>query len=99
MDISEFDEFFDDENETENLNQAQLTNSENLKELKKKLKTYKIPFKFYDFISAFSPLRIAAYIFLILAFFMLLRHNIFEPFSFLAGLSILPLIALFFSKK
>ena len=71
-------------------------NSKNPKEILKnsKEKKLKIPFKFYDFLSAFSPLRIAAYFLLILAFFLLLRHGLFEPLSFLAGLSIMPISTL-----
>ncbi len=102
-DIKDFDEFFDDEeqdleNSAVNFlkNSENSENSKNPKEILKnsKEKKLKIPFKFYDFLSAFSPLRIAAYFLLILAFFLLLRHGLFEPLSFLAGLSIMPISTL-----
>ena len=50
----------------------------------------KIPFSAYEFIGAFGPLRLAGYALLILCFFGLLKNNLFEPISFLAGVAIMP---------
>lgn len=54
----------------------------------------KIPFSAYEFIGAFGPLRLAGYAFLVLCFFGLLKNNLFEPISFLAGVAIMPFGAL-----
>ena len=56
-------------------------------------KTAKKPAKFrkIDILGAFKPLRLLSYLVLILAFFVLLRHEIFEPIAFLAGLALMPL--------
>lgn len=54
----------------------------------------KIPFSAYEFIGAFGPLRLAGYALLILCFFGLLKNNLFEPISFLAGVAIMPFGAL-----
>ena len=89
-------QFSENSKNSENSNPAD-NEAKNLKNLKKNLKKAKVPFKFYDIISAFSPLRITAYLVLILAFFMLLRRGLFEPISFLAGLAIMPIISLFAS--
>lgn len=47
-------------------------------------------FKKVDIVGAFKPYRLIGYITLILAFFMLLRKDLFEPFSFLIGLAVMP---------
>ncbi|AJB45751.1 hypothetical protein CFTD6683_06575 [Campylobacter fetus subsp. testudinum] len=70
--------FFDDNEEDDN--------DLDIKEIKKKAK-----FKKMDIIGAFKPYRLLGYITLILAFFMLLRRELFEPFSFLLGLVLMPL--------
>lgn len=54
----------------------------------------KIPFSAYEFIGAFGPLRLASYALLVLCFFGLLKNNLFEPISFLAGVAIMPFGAL-----
>lgn len=54
----------------------------------------KIPFSAYEFIGAFGPLRLAGYALLVLCFFGLLKNNLFEPISFLAGVAIMPFGAL-----
>lgn len=90
-DISTFDEIFDDDENDKN-SRIPNQNQQNQKE-----KTPKIPFRFYEFGSLFSPLRLFGYIVLIIAFFVLLKKELFEPLSFLAGLAIMPLSALFSS--
>lgn len=88
-DIKDFDEVFDDESDEP---------SEKIKEeqnkAKAELKKSKIPLRFYDFASVFTPLRLLSYAFLVLVFLYLQSHLLFEPFSFLAGLGIMPLCAL-----
>lgn len=54
----------------------------------------KIPFSAYEFIGAFGSLRLAGYALLVLCFFGLLKNNLFEPISFLAGVAIMPFGAL-----
>ncbi|WP_419249790.1 hypothetical protein [Campylobacter fetus] len=73
--------FFDDNEENE-----EDDNDLDIKEIKKKAK-----FKKMDIVGAFKPYRLLGYITLILAFFMLLRRELFEPFSFLLGLVLMPL--------
>ena len=58
-------------------------------------KTPKIPLRLYEFGSVFSPLRLLGYVLLILAFFILLKKELFEPLSFLAGIAVMPISALF----
>ena len=58
-------------------------------------KTPKIPLRLYEFGSLFSPLRLLGYVLLILAFFILLKKELFEPLSFLAGIAVMPISALF----
>ena len=91
-DISAFDDVFDDENsripsqdEVANLENSRIPNE----------KTPKIPLRLYEFGSVFSPLRLLGYILLILAFFILLKKELFEPLSFLAGIAVMPISALF----
>ena len=91
-DISAFDDIFDDENsripsqdEVANLENSRIPNE----------KTPKIPLRLYEFGSVFSPLRLLGYVLLILAFFILLKKELFEPLSFLAGIAVMPISALF----
>ena len=91
-DISVFDDVFDDENsripsqdEVAKLGNSRIPNE----------KTPKIPLRLYEFGSVFSPLRLLGYVLLILAFFILLKKELFEPLSFLAGIAVMPISALF----
>ena len=91
-DISAFDDVFDDENskipsqdEVAKLENSRIPNE----------KTPKIPLRLYEFGSVFSPLRLLGYVLLILAFFILLKKELFEPLSFLAGIAVMPISALF----
>ena len=74
-----------DENEAKNARNSRIPNE----------KTPKIPLRFYEFGSVFSPLRLLGYVLLILAFFILLKKELFEPLSFLAGIAVMPISALF----
>ena len=74
-----------DENEAKNARNSRISNE----------KTPKIPLRLYEFGSLFSPLRLLAYVLLILAFFILLKKELFEPLSFLAGIAVMPISALF----
>ena len=73
------------ENEAKNARNSRIPNE----------KTPKIPLRLYEFGSLFSPLRLLGYILLILAFFILLKKELFEPLSFLAGIAVMPISALF----
>lgn len=73
------------ENEAKNARNSRISNE----------KTPKIPLRLYEFGSVFSPLRLLAYVLLILAFFILLKKELFEPLSFLAGIAVMPISALF----
>ena len=73
------------ENEAKNARNSRIPNE----------KTPKIPLRFYEFGSVFSPLRLLGYVLLILAFFILLKKELFEPLSFLAGIAVMPISALF----
>ena len=91
-DISAFDDIFDDENsripsqdEVAKLGNSRIPNE----------KTPKIPLRLYEFGSVLSPLRLLGYVLLILAFFILLKKELFEPLSFLAGIAVMPISALF----
>ena len=91
-DISAFDDVFEDENsripsqdEVAKLGNSRIPNE----------KTPKIPLRLYEFGSVFSPLRLLGYVLLILAFFILLKKELFEPLSFLAGIAVMPISALF----
>ena len=91
-DISAFDDVFEDENsripsqdEVAKLGNSRIPNE----------KTPKIPLRLYEFGSLFSPLRLLGYVLLILAFFILLKKELFEPLSFLAGIAVMPISALF----
>ena len=74
-----------DENEAKNARNSRISNE----------KTPKIPLRLYEFGSLFSPLRLLGYVLLILAFFILLKKELFEPLSFLAGIAVMPISALF----
>ena len=74
-----------DENEAKNARNSRIPNE----------KTPKIPLRLYEFGSLFSPLRLLGYVLLILAFFILLKKELFEPLSFLAGIAVMPISALF----
>ncbi|MCI6299652.1 MAG: hypothetical protein MR582_08520 [Campylobacter sp.] len=73
------------ENEAKNARNSRISNE----------KTPKIPLRLYEFGSVFSPLRLLAYVLLILAFFILLKKELFESLSFLAGIAVMPISALF----
>ena len=107
-DISAFDDVFDDEDETSRIpsqdevaklgnsripNENEAKNSRNSRIPNEK--TPKIPLRLYEFGSVFSPLRLLGYVLLILAFFILLKKELFEPLSFLAGIAVMPISALF----
>lgn len=107
-DISAFDDVFDDEDENSRipsqdevakLGNSRIPNENEAKNARNSRipneKTPKIPLRFYEFGSVFSPLRLLGYILLILAFFILLKKELFEPLSFLAGIAVMPISALF----
>ena len=106
-DISAFDDVFkDDENsripsqdEVAKLGNSRIPNENEAKnDRNSKIpneKTPKIPLRLYEFGSVFSPLRLLGYVLLILAFFILLKKELFEPLSFLAGIAVMPISALF----
>ena len=73
------------ENEAKNTRNSRIPNE----------KTPKITLRLYEFGSVFSPLRLLGYVLLILAFFILLKKELFEPLSFLAGIAVMPISALF----
>ena len=73
------------ENEAKNTRNSRISNE----------KTPKIPLRLYEFGSVLSPLRLLGYVLLILAFFILLKKELFEPLSFLAGIAVMPISALF----
>ncbi|MDY5304615.1 MAG: hypothetical protein SPH02_06860 [Campylobacter sp.] len=73
------------ENEAKNARNSRISNE----------KTPKIPLRLYEFGSLFSPLRLLGYVLLILAFFILVKKELFEPLSFLAGIAVMPISALF----
>ena len=105
-DISAFDDVFDDENskipsqnEVANLENSRIPNENEAKNARNSRipneKTPKIPLRLYEFGSVFSPLRLLGYVLLILTFFILLKKELFEPLSFLAGIAVMPISALF----
>ena len=106
-DISAFDDVFDDDENSRIPSQDEVANLENSRipdenEAKNARnsripneKTPKIPLRLYEFGSVFSPLRLLGYVLLILAFFILLKKELFEPLSFLAGIAVMPISALF----
>ena len=105
-DISAFDDVFDDGNsripsqdEVAKLGNSRIPNENEAKNSRNSRisneKTPKIPLRLYEFGSVFSPLRLLGYVLLILAFFILLKKELFEPLSFLAGIAVMPISALF----
>lgn len=109
-DISAFDDIFDDvfvnensripsQDEVAKLGNSRIPNENEAKNARNSRisneKTPKIPLRLYEFGSVFSPLRLLAYVLLILAFFILLKKELFEPLSFLAGIAVMPISALF----
>lgn len=87
---------FDDVNENSRIpSQDEVANLENSRIPNENEKTPKIPLRLYEFGSVFSPLRLLGYVLLILAFFILLKKELFEPLSFLAGIAVMPISALF----
>lgn len=107
-DISAFDDVFDDEDENSRipsqdevakLGNSRIPNENEAKNARNSRipneKTPKIPLRLYEFGSLFSPLRLLGYVLLILAFFILLKKELFEPLSFLAGIAVMPISALF----
>ena len=106
-DISAFDDVFDeDENskipsqdEVAKLENSRIPNENEAKNAGNSRipneKTPKIPLRLYEFGSVFSPLRLLGYVLLILAFFILVKKELFEPLSFLAGIAVMPISALF----
>ena len=106
-DISAFDDVFDDDensripsqDEVVNLENSRIPNENEAKNARNSRisneKTPKIPLRLYEFGSLFSPLRLLGYVLLILAFFILVKKELFEPLSFLAGIAVMPISALF----
>lgn len=106
-DISAFDDVFDDnensripsQDEVAKLGNSRIPNENEVKNARNSRipneKTPKIPLRLYEFGSLFSPLRLLGYVLLILAFFILLKKELFEPLSFLAGIAVMPISALF----
>lgn len=81
-------------NSSENFNENLDENSKNKSSKISQNSKVKIPFSAYEFISAFAPFRLVSYAVLVLCFFWLLKNNIFEPISFLAGVAMMPFGAL-----
>ena len=106
-DISAFDDVFDDnensripsQDEVANLENSRIPSQDEVAKLGNSRipneKTPKIPLRLYEFGSLFSPLRLLGYVLLILTFFILLKKELFEPLSFLAGIAVMPISALF----
>ena len=103
-DISAFDDVNENsripsQDEVANLENSRIPNENEAKNARNSRipneKTPKIPLRLYEFGSVFSPLRLLGYILLILAFFILLKKELFEPLSFLAGIAVMPISALF----
>ena len=103
-DISAFDDVNENskipsQDEVANLGNSRISNENEAKNSRNSRipneKTPKIPLRLYEFGSLFSPLRLLGYVLLILAFFILLKKELFEPLSFLAGIAVMPISALF----
>ena len=103
-DISAFDDVNENsripsQDEVANLENSRIPNENEAKNAKNSRisneKTPKIPLRLYEFGSVFSPLRLLGYVLLILTFFILLKKELFEPLSFLAGIAVMPISALF----
>ncbi len=79
-----------------NIDDEEEIDKEKLKELKKpKLKWYEAIL--FSFKGGFNFIRILGYGFLIFSFIFLVKKNIFDVYSFLFGVSIVPAIALIYS--
>lgn len=79
-----------------NIDNEEEIDKEKLKELKKiKLKWYEAIL--FSFKGGFNFIRILGYGFLIFSFIFLVKKNIFDVYSFLFGVSIVPAIALIYS--
>lgn len=79
-----------------NIDDEEEIDKEKLKELKKpKLKWYEAIL--FSFKGGFNFIRILGYGFLIFSFIFLVKKNIFDVYSFLFGISIVPAIALIYS--
>ena len=103
-DISAFDDVNENskipsQDEVANLENSRIPNENEAKNARNSRipneKTPKIPLRLYEFGSVLSPLRLLGYVLLILAFFILLKKELFEPLSFLAGIAVMPISALF----
>ena len=103
-DISAFDDVNENsripsQDEVANLGNSRISNENEAKNARNSRipneKTPKIPLRLYEFGSVLSPLRLLGYVLLILAFFILLKKELFEPLSFLAGIAVMPISALF----
>ena len=103
-DISAFDDVFENsgipsQEEVAKLETSRIPNENEAKNARNSRipneKTPKIPLRLYEFGSVFSPLRLLGYVLLILAFFILVKKELFEPLSFLAGIAVMPISALF----
>ena len=103
-DISAFDDVNENsrlpsQDEVANLENSRIPNENEAKNARNSRiyneKAPKIPLRLYEFGSLFSPLRLLGYVLLILAFFILLKKELFEPLSFLAGIAVMPISALF----
>ena len=103
-DISAFDDVNENsripsQDEVANLENSRIPNENEAKNARNSRipneKTPKIPLRLYEFGSVFSPLRLLGYVLLILAFFILVKKELFEPLSFLAGIAVMPISALF----
>lgn len=51
----------------------------------------KISFSSFEIFTALKPFRLFSYAFLVAVFFVLKNNNLFEPFSFLSGLAVMPI--------
>ncbi|HHD77859.1 MAG TPA: hypothetical protein ENK97_03670 [Campylobacteraceae bacterium] len=49
--------------------------------------------------AAVSPLRVAAYVILVLGFLYLNRHDLLEIWGYVLGLTVVPLVALFEGRR
>lgn len=103
-DISAFDDVNENskipsQDEVANLENSRISNENEAKNARNSRipneKTPKIPLRLYEFGSVLSPLRLLGYVLLILAFFILVKKELFEPLSFLAGIAVMPISALF----
>nr|MBP3723949.1 hypothetical protein [Campylobacter sp.] len=51
----------------------------------------KISFSSFEIFTALKPFRLFSYAFLVAVFFVLKNNDLFEPFSFLSGLAVMPI--------